>query len=109
MTTCPFSLTTLEATSRKELLVAIKKELSEILVGNDLKTSWHVMDMKVSFCEPGSDASVYVRLGIDNPSGIIFFDDLPKVEKTIRELIKGADNFTLGSGTLYKPRVGFVV
>lgn len=103
-----FSMTSIETQSRKDMLASIKKKLSKVLVGNGLKAGWYVDSMKVSFSEPYS-TTVYVRLTINNSCGIIFFDDLPKVEKAIKELIRGADNFTLGSGTLYKPRVGFIV
>lgn len=103
-----FSMTDIKTQSRKDMLATIKKKLSKALIGNDLKAGWYVDSMKVSFSEPHL-TTVYVRLTIDNLSGIVFFDDLPKVEKAIKELVSGADNFTLGSGTLFKPRVGFIV
>lgn len=103
-----FSMTDIKDQSRKDMLATIKAELSKVLIGTGLKAGWYVDSMKVSFCESYGTA-VYVRLAINNISGIIFFDDLPRVEKAVKELVKDADNFTLGSGTLYKPRVGFIV
>ncbi len=103
-----FSMTDIKAQSRKDMLAAAKKKLSKLLIGNGLKAGWYVDSMKVSFSETYS-TTVYVRLTINNSCGIIFFDDLPRVEKAIKELVKGATNFTLGSGTLFKPRVGFIV
>ena len=103
-----FNMTDIKDQSRKDMLATIKAGLSKALIGNALKAGWYVDSMKVSFCESYGTA-VYVRLAINNSCGIIFFDDLPRVEKAIKELVKDADNFTLGSGTLFKPRVGFVV
>ena len=103
-----FSISGIEKQVRSEMLATIKNELSEILITQRLAINWFVTDVDVSFSHPAGH-SVYVRLKIENLNQIIFFDDFPTIEKDIKKLIKGAWNFTLGSGTLTNPRVGFVI
>jgi hypothetical protein len=90
------------------MLATIRNELIKLLVGQRLAVNWIIADMDVSFCNSW-EHSVYVRLKINNLNQVIFFYDLRNIEKDIKKLVKGAWNFTLGSGTLTNPRVGFIV
>ena len=101
-----FSLSTIKRQMRSEVLATIKNGLIETLRDERIGMNWMVFDMDVSFCDSKSN-SVYVRLKIENYNGVIFFDDFREVESNIKKLVKGATNFTLGSGTLTNPRVGF--
>lgn len=103
-----FSISNTKKQMRREMLVSIKNELTEILFDRRFVVNWIVADMDVSFCNPKSH-SVYVRLKIENLNRVIFFDDFRAIEKDIKKLVKGAWNFTLGSGTLTNPRVCFVI
>ena len=101
-----FNMSNINKQVRGDTLVTIRNELTKILVGQRLAVNWDVFNLDVSFCDSRSK-DVYVRLKINNYNGIIFFDDFRDIEQDVKKLVKGATNFTLGSGTLTNPRVGF--
>lgn len=101
-----FSISNINKQMRGDTLATIRNELTRLLIGQRLAVNWDVFDLDVSFCDSRS-RDVYVRLKIENYNQVIFFDDFRDVEKDIKKLVKGATNFTLGSGTLTNPRVGF--
>ena len=101
-----FSLSNINKQMRGDTLATIRNELMKILRDERIAMNWVVINVDVSFCGPKSH-DVYVRLKIENYNQVIFFDDFPEVEENIKKLVKGASNFTLGSGTLSNLRVGF--